>query len=223
MVHTDTESSTVARSSRDPRIFLLTHSHSVMVMPASFSRATRVTLQRSCTCTRSTLTRAREPSDAPQIRGASSNLMRNYGSPSATLEGQCLDEQTHLLLHLKHNLSFFSSSESGVPVGLWSWDLNTDCCRSWEGVECNQIGEVIRLDLSNKSIAGSTDGLASLFHLTHLQGLNLGYNYFNFAIPSGFDRLPHLTHLNLSNSYFVGQIPIGISRLNDVAVTKEMV
>ncbi|KAK9085711.1 hypothetical protein Sjap_026122 [Stephania japonica] len=131
---------------------------------------------------------------------------------SWAVEGQCLDQQRHLLLHLKHNLSF-SSSESGVPVGLLSWDFNTDCCRSWEGVECNQIGEVIELDLSNKSIVGSTDGLASLFHLTHLQGLNLGYNHFNSAIPSGFDRLPHLTHLDLSNSYFVGQIPIGISRL----------
>ncbi|KAK9124545.1 hypothetical protein Sjap_014147 [Stephania japonica] len=136
-------------------------------------------------------------------------------SPSWAVEGQCLDEQRHLLLHFKHNLSFYSSSESesGVPVWLSSWDLNTDCCRSWEGVECNQIGEVIGLDLSNKSIVGSTDGLASLFHLSHLQGLNLGYNHFNSAIPSGFDRLPYLTHLNLSNSGFVGQIPIGISRL----------
>ncbi|KAK9085718.1 hypothetical protein Sjap_026129 [Stephania japonica] len=134
-------------------------------------------------------------------------------SSSWAVEGQCLDEQRHLLLHLKHNLSFFSSSESGVPVGLSSWDLNTDCCRSWEGVECNQIGEVIGLDLSFKSIVGSTDGLASLFRLSHLQGLNLGYNHFNSVIPSGFDRLPHLTHLNLSNSYVVGQIPIGISRL----------
>ncbi|KAK9085713.1 hypothetical protein Sjap_026124 [Stephania japonica] len=132
---------------------------------------------------------------------------------SWAVEGQCLDEQRHLLLHLKHNLSFSSSSEYGVPVGLSSWDFNTDCCRSWEGVECNQIGEVIGLDLSDKSIVGSTDELASLFHLSHLQGLNLGHNYFNSAIPSGFDRLPHLTHLDLSNSYFVGQIPIGISRL----------
>ncbi|KAK9085712.1 hypothetical protein Sjap_026123 [Stephania japonica] len=131
---------------------------------------------------------------------------------SWAVEGQCLDEQRHLLLHLKHNLSF-SSSEFGVPVGLSSWDLNTDCCRSWEGVECNQIGEVIGLDLSNKSIVGSTDGLACLFCLSHLQRLNRGYNNFNSAFPSAFDRLPHLTHLNLSYSYFVGQIPIGISRL----------
>ncbi|KAK9124549.1 hypothetical protein Sjap_014151 [Stephania japonica] len=133
-------------------------------------------------------------------------------SPSWAVEGQCLDEQRHLLLHFKHNLSFYSS-ESGVPEGLSTWDLNTDCCRSWEGVECNQIGEVIGLDLSDNSIVGSADGLASLFQLSHLQRLDLSDNNFNSTIASGFDRLPNLTHLNLSNSDFVGQIPIGISRL----------
>ncbi|KAK9124551.1 hypothetical protein Sjap_014153 [Stephania japonica] len=152
------------------------------------------------------------------MRNGSDDVHRSWSQDSSSswaVEGQCLDEQRHLLLHFKYNLSFSSSSssESGVPVGLSSWDLNTDCCKSWEGVECNQIGEVIGLDLSNKSIVGSTDGLASLFQLSHLQGLNLGYNHFNSAIPSGFDRLPHLTHLNLSYSFFVGQIPIGISRL----------
>ncbi|KAK9124563.1 hypothetical protein Sjap_014165 [Stephania japonica] len=137
------------------------------------------------------------------------------GSPtgliSSWVEGQCLDEQRQLLLYFKGSLSFFS--ESGVPVGLSSWELSTDCCRRWEGVECNQIGEVIGLDLSNKSINGTNDGLASLFQLRRLHGLNLSNNNFNSAIPSGFDRLPNLTHLNLSNSGFVGQIPIGISRL----------
>ncbi|KAK9124548.1 hypothetical protein Sjap_014150 [Stephania japonica] len=142
-------------------------------------------------------------------------IYEDLSDPSWAVEGQCLDEQRHLLLHFKHNLSVSSSSEyeSGVPVGLSSRDLNTHCCRSWEGVEYNQIGEAIGLDLSHKFIAGSIDGLVSLFQLTHLHGLNLSNNNFNSAMPSGFDRLPNLTHLNLSNSGFVGQIPIGISRL----------
>ncbi|KAK9168083.1 hypothetical protein Syun_000223 [Stephania yunnanensis] len=139
------------------------------------------------------------------------SLKRMLSMNSTWVEGQCLDEQRQFLLQFKHNLSI-SSSQSGVPR-LSSWELSTDCCTDWEGVECNQIGEVIGLDLSNKSIMGSNDGLASLFQLKHIQGLNLSINNLNSAIPSGFDRLPNLTHLNLSNSGFVGQIPIGISRL----------
>ncbi|KAK9033818.1 hypothetical protein V6N11_050002 [Hibiscus sabdariffa] len=54
----------------------------------------------------------------------------------------------------------------------------------------------------------------SIFHLHHLQRLNLAGNNFNSTLLSyGFGKLPNLTHLNLSSSCFHGQIPIEMSYL----------
>ncbi|KAF5207689.1 Leucine-rich repeat receptor protein kinase ems1 [Thalictrum thalictroides] len=117
--------------------------------------------------------------------------------------GQCLDDQKSLLLQFKQNLSISVTSKFS------SWDSNTDCC-SWDGIKCDD-GHVISLDLSNKSISGSSDSWSSLYKLKYLISLNLSYNFINSTLPSGLDKLANLTHLNLSNSEFAGQIPIEIS------------
>lgn len=120
-----------------------------------------------------------------------------------SVSGECQSDQQELLLGLKNSLN--SSYEKLVK-----WNQSTDCC-SWDCVTCNADGQVIGLDLSNKSISGAIDKSNSLFRLQHLQQLNLAYNSFKSKFPSGFENLATLRYLNLSNAGFTGQIPVGIS------------
>jgi Leucine-rich repeat (LRR) protein len=122
--------------------------------------------------------------------------------------GQCLGDQQSLLLQLKNSLVFTSDSSTKLV----HWNRSADCC-FWEGVNCKE-GHVIALDLTNESISSGLDNLSSLFHLQHLQSLNLAYNNFSGSpIPSEFDKLTNLRYLNLSYAGFTGQIPIALSRL----------
>ncbi|KAK8993186.1 hypothetical protein V6N11_033289 [Hibiscus sabdariffa] len=125
------------------------------------------------------------------------------------VSGQCESHQQVLLLRLKESLN------SSLSLKLGNWNPSTDCC-SWGGITCDGSGRVIGLDLSSQSISGAVDGSNSLFHLRHLQQLNLAYNRLDFSFPSGFHKFPNLSCLNLSNSGFKGQIPAEISRLGSL-------
>ncbi|KAK6270380.1 hypothetical protein POUND7_007485 [Theobroma cacao] len=96
-----------------------------------------------------------------------------------------------------------------------SWKEGTDCC-AWDGVTCDNItGQVIGLDLSCSWLYGAIPSNSSLFHLPHLQKLNLAHNDFNHSkMSSEFARFTSLTQLNLTESVFAGQIPLQISHLS---------
>jgi hypothetical protein len=101
------------------------------------------------------------------------------------------------------------------------WTLEgdkSDCC-SWDGVVCDEsTGHVIGLDLSSSCLFGSINYISTLFHLVHLQSLNLTNNNFNYSqIPSQIGELSRLTDLNLSWSHFSGQIPFEISQLSHLS------
>ncbi|XP_076945738.1 receptor-like protein 7 [Bidens hawaiensis] len=126
------------------------------------------------------------------------------------VSGQCQNDQQLILIHLKNNLNFSSSSSTKLV----SWNPNaTDCCK-WAGVSCSETGQVIGLDLSNETIFVGIDDSSVLFNLKNLESLNLAANNFNFShIPSRFGSFASLKYLNLSNSFFLGQIPEELSQL----------
>ncbi|CAK7357346.1 unnamed protein product [Dovyalis caffra] len=80
-------------------------------------------------------------------------------------------------------------------------------------------GHVVGLDLNSSCLYGSINSSSSLFHLVHLQKLNLAFNDFSGSqIPSAFGNLSELTNLlQLSNSLFFGQIPSEISKLSKIS------
>ncbi|MED6159820.1 hypothetical protein PIB30_045699 [Stylosanthes scabra] len=96
-----------------------------------------------------------------------------------------------------------------------SWKNHTYCCQ-WDGVTCDTIsGHVIGLDLSCSMLQGEFHPNSTLFHLTHLQQLNLAFNDFsNSSISSRIGDLVSLTHLNLSSSALCGDVPSTISHLS---------
>ncbi|KAL1307809.1 hypothetical protein AAHE18_17G060000 [Arachis hypogaea] len=96
-----------------------------------------------------------------------------------------------------------------------SWKNDTDCCE-WDGVTCDTTsGHVIGLDLSCSMLQGELHPNSTLFHLTHLQQLNLAFNDLSdSSIYPGIGDLVSLTHLNLSSSALSGVIPSTISHLS---------
>ncbi|XVF77236.1 hypothetical protein PTKIN_Ptkin14bG0026600 [Pterospermum kingtungense] len=142
-----------------------------------------------------------------------------------TLSSSCSHDESSALIHFKSSFSIMKTNEfSGYncdDVGINSyprtdsWEEGMDCC-SWDGVTCDNIkGQVIGLDLSCSLLYGSIHSNSSLFHLPHLQKLNLAFNDFNASkMPSKFGEFESLVHLNLSGSNFAGHVPSQVSHLS---------
>ncbi|QHN91250.1 Receptor-like protein [Arachis hypogaea] len=150
----------------------------------------------------------------------------SYTSSSAVLP-LCNHDDSSNLLQFKNsfavNTSFYKHLWWRSQVSLYcssypktaSWNNNTDCCQ-WDGVTCDTTsGHVIGLDLSCSMLQGELNSNSTLFHLTHLQQLNLAYNDLSASpLSSRIGDLAALTHLNLSNSALGGDIPFTISHLS---------
>ncbi|KAH9667335.1 hypothetical protein KPL70_020998 [Citrus sinensis] len=110
--------------------------------------------------------------------------------------------------------SFIFDVDSTPPAKISQWSESTDCC-DWNGVDCDEAGHVIGLDLSAEPILiGSLENASGLFSLQYLQSLNLGFTlFYGFPMPSRLANLTNLTYLNLSHCGFTGEIPTEISSL----------
>ncbi|KAK1370706.1 leucine-rich repeat receptor-like serine/threonine-protein kinase BAM2 [Heracleum sosnowskyi] len=129
--------------------------------------------------------------------------------------GQCLNSERNLLLQLKQNLTFNSSSSTKLV----HWNQTTEDCCNWRGVTCNKTsGRVIGLDLENEAITSKINSSSTLFKLQFLEIFNLASNRFNETeIPAGLFNLTRLVYLNLSNS-FSGQVPNVFSHMEKLVV-----
>ncbi|XP_031111006.1 receptor-like protein Cf-9 [Ipomoea triloba] len=143
---------------------------------------------------------------------------------SLSTSALCQNDQQLALLHFKQSFtidpidycvrsSIYHNSYEGVqnsyPKTI-SWNSSIDCCL-WDGVTCDEsTGQVVELDLSCSQLLGTIDSNSTLFHLSHLQKLNLAGNRFDGSfISHKFGDFSYLTHLNLSSSRLSGCIPKG--------------
>ncbi|KAK7320326.1 hypothetical protein VNO77_29704 [Canavalia gladiata] len=146
-------------------------------------------------------------------------LLFHFLSFSSSLQSLCLSDQSSALLQFKTsfivNANYTSSVCHQSDPRTTTWENGTDCC-SWLGVTCDLIsGHVIGLDLSCSGLQGKLYPNNTLFHLTHIQTLNLAFNNFSKSqLPSQFGGFVSLMHLNLSSSYIDGEIPSHISYLS---------
>ncbi|XP_022735516.1 receptor-like protein 12 [Durio zibethinus] len=145
----------------------------------------------------------------------------SLSSPTTQL---CSHDEAVALIQFKSSVSvnqFYSYSSDCDFAGIKSypktdsWKEGTDCC-SWDGVTCENItGHVIGLDLSCSGLYGTIPSNSTLFHLPHLQKLNLAFNDFNSSkMSSKFGGFASLLYLNLSRSNFAGQVPSQVSHLS---------
>ncbi|XP_021296792.1 receptor like protein 30-like [Herrania umbratica] len=140
----------------------------------------------------------------------------------ATVQPLCHPDERSALLQFKEsfviNNSASSRPEAHAKTESWKHERESSDCCLWDGVECdNSTGHVIGLDLGSSYLYGSIDSRSSLFHLVHLQWLNLADNVFkNSKIPSEITNLSRLASLDLSYSNFSGQIPSEILQLTEL-------
>ncbi|XP_028125549.1 receptor-like protein 6 isoform X1 [Camellia sinensis] len=147
-------------------------------------------------------------------------FLSSSSSFSTSARHTCLEDQRFSLLQFKTTFTITANAssprcESDSHPKMVFWNESSDCC-SWEGVTCDwSNGHVIGLDLSCSHLQGTIQPNTTLFHLRHLQTLNLAFNDFNFStISPDFGSFPSLTHLNLSCSNFTGRIPSKICHLS---------
>ncbi|KAL2330021.1 hypothetical protein Fmac_017602 [Flemingia macrophylla] len=130
---------------------------------------------------------------------------------------RCHADESYALLQFKEGFVINKSSSydpSSYPKMAY-WNATTDCC-SRDGIECDaHTGHVINITLNSSQIYGTLDANSTLFHLKHLQSLDLSDNHFNYSqIPSTIGQLSQLKYLNLTEASFFGEIPQEVSHLS---------
>ncbi|XP_062018203.1 receptor-like protein 7 [Rosa rugosa] len=132
----------------------------------------------------------------------------------------CHDDEISALLQFKQSfvINMSASSYEGAYPKISSWKSNNNCC-SWDGIECDEeTHHVIGLDLSSSCLYGSINSNNTIFHLVHLESLNLADNDFDSSqIPHTIRNFPKLRYLNLSYSVLSGQVPSEVSQLTKLS------
>ncbi|WJX12605.1 hypothetical protein P8452_03083 [Trifolium repens] len=98
-----------------------------------------------------------------------------------------------------------------------SWTINGDPCdESFEGVACNEKGQVVNISLQGKGLSGKLS--SSIVDLKHLTGLYLHYNSLYGEIPKEVSNLTQLGELYLNVNQFYGEIPFEIGSMENLQV-----
>lgn len=89
---------------------------------------------------------------------------------------------------------------------LGSWVVSGDPCDgTFEGVACNEKGQVANISLQGKGLAGKLS--PAVGGLKHLTGLYLHYNSLYGEIPMQLANLTELSDLYLNVNNLSGEIP----------------
>ncbi|KAL2555994.1 Leucine-rich repeat protein kinase family protein [Forsythia ovata] len=109
------------------------------------------------------------------------------------------------------------SSLDPANVYLTSWVVSGDPRDgSFEGVACNEKGQVANISLQGKGLAGKLS--PAVGGLKHLTGLYLHYNSLYGEIPKDIANLAELTDLYLNVNNFSGEIPSEIGNMQSLQV-----
>ncbi|KAJ7970069.1 Receptor-like protein kinase [Quillaja saponaria] len=100
---------------------------------------------------------------------------------------------------------------------LSSWTINGNPCDgSFEGVACNERGQVANISLQGKGLSGMVSPCIS--ELKQLTGLYLHYNSLQGEIPREIANLTELSDLYLNVNRLSGEIPSEIGKMDNLQV-----
>ncbi|KAK4378998.1 hypothetical protein RND71_000860 [Anisodus tanguticus] len=125
----------------------------------------------------------------------------------AANSSKCLQDQKMLLLQLRNNLTY----DSEVSTKLVKWNQRIDCCQ-WQGVTCNDEGQVIGLDLTNELFSGR-EVPRKIFQVPTLQTIDSSVNEMLGGSLPEFPSNGSLQTLVLSVTKFSGSLPKSIENL----------
>ena len=98
---------------------------------------------------------------------------------------------------------------------LTSWEPNTNpCSGSFEGVACNDQGQVANISLQGKGLSGQIP--AAIGGLKSLTGLYLHFNALNGEIPKEIAELTQLSDLYLNVNNLSREIPTQIGNMSNL-------
>uniref|UniRef100_A0A6M2EDD3 Protein kinase domain-containing protein n=1 Tax=Populus davidiana TaxID=266767 RepID=A0A6M2EDD3_9ROSI len=100
---------------------------------------------------------------------------------------------------------------------LTSWTINgSPCDGSFEGVACNEKGQVANISLQGKGLYGKVS--PAIAGLKHLTGLYLHFNSLYGDVPREIANLTELSDLYLNVNNLSGEIPPGIGNMANLQV-----
>ena len=97
----------------------------------------------------------------------------------------------------------------------WQSDLPID---QWHGVETDEGGRVVQLDMSGNNLRGTLP--IEIRKLEHLRYLNLSQNELAGSVPSDLGLLTNLRQLMLHGNQLSGEIPPELGQLSELAVLR---
>lgn len=98
---------------------------------------------------------------------------------------------------------------------LSSWSMSGNPCGgSFEGVACNEKGQVANVSLQGKGLSGKLS--PAIGGLKHLTGLYLHYNSLYGEIPAEIANLTELSDLYLNVNHLSGEIPHVIGKMESL-------
>ncbi|XP_056167377.1 MDIS1-interacting receptor like kinase 2-like [Syzygium oleosum] len=127
----------------------------------------------------------------------------------AGASNQTRNEEAEALLKWKSKL------DNESHYALSSWYGSNPC--SWRGIDCDPLGNLASLNLSDSAIRGTLHHL-NFSQLPNLVVLKLANNLLFGNIPPSMADLAKLTHLDLSRNDLTGPIPASIGNLSNLNV-----
>lgn len=98
---------------------------------------------------------------------------------------------------------------------LSSWTVNGNPCGgSFEGIGCNEAGQVANISLQGKGLTGKLS--PAIAGLKHLIGIYLHYNSLHGEIPREISNLTELSDLYLNVNNLSGVIPPEIGNMSNL-------
>lgn len=109
-----------------------------------------------------------------------------------------------------------SLDPTGLILSSWSSSLNaTDpCSASFEGISCNENGQVVNISLQGKGLNGQIP--PEISHLKNLSGLYLHFNQLSGVIPKEIAELDQLSELYLNVNNLSGEIPPQLGNMSSL-------
>lgn len=132
-------------------------------------------------------------------------LLTTFHSPTV-----CGNAELRALMDIKASLD-----PENTYLGSWTV-IGNQCDGSFEGVVCNELGQVANISLQGKGLSGKLS--PALSELKHLTGLYLHYNSLTGGIPNEISNLTELSDLYLNVNNLSGSIPAELGNMENLQV-----
>ncbi|KAK1418750.1 hypothetical protein QVD17_27896 [Tagetes erecta] len=138
-------------------------------------------------------------------------LLYNTQLQTLALNQETPNSELQILIKIK---SFLDPEDK--TLSSWSANATTYCDGSFEGVGCNELGQVMNISLQGKGLLGQIP--PEIGQLKSLSGLYLHFNELHGEIPKEIAELTQLTELYLNVNHLSGLIPHELEKMANLQV-----